>query len=79
MTEITRILSEIESGDPAAADRLLPLVYQELRKLAALRMSAESPDHTLQATALVHEAWLRLMGADEPRQWNAYCPGSSRV
>ena len=62
MSDVTRILSQIESGDPDAADKLLPLVYDELRKLARNRMSRESPDHTLQATALVHEAYLRLVG-----------------
>jgi RNA polymerase sigma factor (sigma-70 family) len=62
MSEVTRILSQIESGDPAAADKLLPLVYDELRKLAAAKMAHEKPDQTLQATALVHEAYLRLVG-----------------
>ena len=58
MSDVTRILSEIEQGDPSAAEQLLPLVYEELRRLAALKMAQESPDHTLQATALVHEAYL---------------------
>jgi RNA polymerase sigma factor (TIGR02999 family) len=62
MTDVTRILSAIEQGDPAAAQQLLPLVYDELRQLAAARMAAERPDHTLDATALVHEAYLRLVG-----------------
>jgi len=62
MCEVTKILDQIESGEAGAADRLLPLVYDELRKLAQNRMSHESPDHTLQATALVHEAYLRLVG-----------------
>ena len=62
MNEVTRILSEIEPGDPSAAERLLPLVYDELRRLAAARMAAEKPGHTLSATALVHEAYLRLVG-----------------
>jgi RNA polymerase sigma factor (TIGR02999 family) len=62
MCDVTQILSRIESGDPDAADKLLPLVYDELRRLARKRMSSESPDHTLQATALVHEAYLRLVG-----------------
>jgi len=62
MSDVTRILSAIEHGDPHAADRLLPLVYDELRKLAAARMAAEAPGHTLDATALVHEAYLRLVG-----------------
>src|SRR6187399_2379135 len=62
MSDVTRILSQIESGDPSAAEQLLPLVYDELRKLAAERMAQEKPGHTLQATALVHEAYLRLAG-----------------
>ena len=62
MSDVTRILSQIEHGDPAAAEQLLPLVYQELRKLAAARLAQEKPGQTLQATALVHEAYLRLVG-----------------
>ncbi len=62
MSDVTRILSQIESGDPKAAEQLLPLVYDELRKLAAGHMANEAPDHTLDATALVHEAYLRLVG-----------------
>ncbi len=62
MSDITRILTQIESGDPSAADQLLPLVYDELRKLAAARLAQEKPGQTLQATALVHEAWLKLVG-----------------
>jgi len=62
MSDVTRILSQIESGDPQAAKQLLPLVYSELRKLAAARMAAEAPGNTLSATALVHEAYLRLVG-----------------
>ena len=62
MCDVTKILDQIESGDAGAADKLLPLVYDELRKLAWNRMSRESPDQTLQATALVHEAYLRLVG-----------------
>src|SRR5438093_8953100 len=62
MKEITRILSAIEQGDPSAADQLLPLVYDELRRLAAERLAHEKPGQTLQATALVHEAYLRLVG-----------------
>ena len=71
MTDVTQILSEIELGDAAAAERLLPLVYEELRKLAAARLVHEKPGQTLGATALVHEAYLRLVGpADrEPQQW----------
>ena len=70
MNEVTRILSEIEKGDPSAAAGLLPLVYEELRKLAAARLAAEKPGQTLQATALVHEAYLRLVGNDNRQQWN---------
>src|SRR3974390_2966436 len=62
MSDVTRILSAIEQGDRQSADQLLPLVYDELRKLAAARMAAEKPGHTLDATALVHEAYLRLIG-----------------
>jgi RNA polymerase sigma factor (TIGR02999 family) len=71
MSDVTRILSQIESGDPSAAEQLLPLVYDELRKLAAARMAAESPDHTLQATALVHEAYLRLVDGEHRKQWDS--------
>src|ERR1043165_8275469 len=63
MNDVTRILSAIEQGDPRAAERLLPLVYDELRRLAARRLTQEKPGQTLQATALVHEAYLRLVGA----------------
>ena len=68
MSDVTRILSQIESGDPSAAEQLLPLVYEELRKLAAAKLAKEKPGQTLQATALVHEAYLRLLGkrAEEP-------------
>src|SRR4051812_4291836 len=66
MNEVTRILSAIDRGDPQAADQLLPLVYDELRRLAAQRLAQEKPGQTLQATALVHEAYLRLVGADDP-------------
>src|ERR1041385_7223370 len=62
MSEVTRILAAAQAGDPSVASQLLPLVYDELRKLAAARMAAESPDQTLQPTALVHEAYLRLVG-----------------
>jgi RNA polymerase sigma factor (TIGR02999 family) len=62
MTDVTRLLSQIESGDPSAAEQLLPLVYDELRKLAAAKLAQENPGQTLQATALVHEAYLRLVG-----------------
>jgi len=70
MNDVTRILSAIEQGDPHAAEELLPLVYDELRKLAAQRMSQENPGQTLQATALVHEAYLRLVNADDAQRWN---------
>src|SRR5262245_57549921 len=66
MSDITRILSQIEQGDPRAAEELLPLVYEELRKLAAAKLALEKPGQTLQATALVHEAYLRLIGDQEP-------------
>lgn len=71
MSDVTRILQQIEAGDPSAADQLLPLVYDELRKLAAARMAQESPDHTLQATALVHEAYLRLVHAESAQRWDS--------
>ncbi|MBM4071852.1 MAG: sigma-70 family RNA polymerase sigma factor [Planctomycetes bacterium] len=71
MTEITKVLNAIDAGDPQAAAQLLPLVYDQLRKLAAHRLAAEQPGQTLQPTALVHEAYLRLVGdADEPRWQN---------
>ena len=70
MNDVTRILSAIENGDPKAAEGLLPLVYEELRKLAARRMAQEKPGQTLQATALVHEAYLKLVGGDQGRDWN---------
>ena len=70
MTDVTRILSAIEQGDPRAAEQLLPLVYEELRKLAAQRLAQEKPGQTLQATALVHEAYLRLVDADKAENWN---------
>src|SRR3954447_16020621 len=69
MNEVTRILSAIEQGDPRAAEQLLPLVYDELRRLAARRLAQEKPGQTLQATALVHEAFLRLVGDRDPG-WN---------
>ena len=65
MSDVTRILSQIEKGDPRAAEKLLPLVYDELRKLAAVKLAQEKPGQTLQATALVHEAWMRLGGSDQ--------------
>jgi len=71
MSEVTRILSAIEQGDPQAADQLLPLVYDELRKLAAQRLVNEKPGQTLQATALVHEAYLRLVDSELIQQWSS--------
>jgi RNA polymerase sigma factor (TIGR02999 family) len=71
MSEVTRILTQIERGDPRAAEELLPLVYEELRKLAATRLAQEKPGQTLQATALVHEAYVRLLDADKAQQWNS--------
>jgi RNA polymerase sigma factor (TIGR02999 family) len=70
MKEVTRILSAIEQGDPHAAAQLLPLVYEELRKLAAQKLSQEKPGQTLQATALVHEAYLRLVGQTGEQKWD---------
>src|SRR2546428_4054196 len=70
MSDVTRILQSIEQGDPKAAEKLLPLVYDELRKLAAAKIAHEAPGQTLQATALVHEAWLRLGGEDQPAWQN---------
>ena len=69
MSDVTHILSEIDAGDPSAAERLLPLVYSELRKLAAGNMAREKPGHTLEATALVHEAYVRLVGPADERRW----------
>jgi RNA polymerase sigma factor (TIGR02999 family) len=71
MTDVTQILSEIEQGDPAAAELLLPLIYDELRRLAAARLQHEKPGQTLQATALVHEAYLRLIGSENDARWNS--------
>src|SRR4051812_42962746 len=71
MTEVTRILSALQHGDHCAADQLMPLVYKELRKLAAQRLAREAPGQTLQATALVHEAYLRLVGDAEGRGWQS--------
>ena len=71
MADVTRILSEIEQGDPAAAEKLLPLVYDELRKLAAQKMAQEKPGQTLQATALVHEAYLRLVDNGKAQHWDS--------
>ena len=71
MNDVTRVLSAIEGGDPQAAEQLLPLVYDELRRLAAQKMAHESPGQTLEATALVHEAYLRLVDAETVQQWNS--------
>jgi RNA polymerase sigma factor (TIGR02999 family) len=69
MSEVTRILSAIEQGDPQAAEELLPLVYNELRRLAAVKLAQERPGQTLQPTALVHEAYLRLLGEENGQHW----------
>ena len=71
MSEVTCILSAIEQGDPHAAEQLLPLVYDELRKLAAQKLAQEKPGQTLQATALVHEAYIRLVDVDKVQHWNS--------
>jgi RNA polymerase sigma factor (TIGR02999 family) len=71
MSEVTRILSAIEQGDPHVAEQLLPLVYDELRKLAAAKLAREAPGQTLQATALVHEAYLRLVDAQQVQRWDS--------
>jgi RNA polymerase sigma factor (TIGR02999 family) len=71
MNEVTRILSAVEQGDPHAANQLLPLVYEELRKLAAQKMAQEAPGQTLQPTALVHEAYMRLVDVDKAQHWDS--------
>jgi RNA polymerase sigma factor (TIGR02999 family) len=71
MSDVTRILSQIERGDSYAAEQLLPLVYDELRQLAAARLAQEKPGQTLQATALVHEAYVRLVGGENGQQWQS--------
>jgi RNA polymerase sigma factor (TIGR02999 family) len=71
MNEVTRVLSAIEGGDPHAAEQLLPLVYQELRQLAAQKLAQEKPGQTLQATALVHEVYLRLVDLEKAQHWNS--------
>src|SRR5436305_1058040 len=71
MSDVTRVLSAIEQGDPHAAEQLLPLVYDELRKLAAARLAQEKPGQTLQATALVHEAYLRLVDVEQAQRFNS--------
>jgi RNA polymerase sigma factor (TIGR02999 family) len=70
MSDVTQILSQIESGDPSAAEQLLPLVYEELRKLAAHKLAQEKPGQTLQPTALVHEAYLRLVDREQAQRWD---------
>ena len=71
MSDVTRILSQIESGDPSAAEELLPLVYDELRKLAAAKLAQEKPGQTLQATALVHDAYIRLVDVERVQHWDS--------
>src|SRR5215471_2753126 len=71
MSDVTGILSAIEHGDPSAAEQLLPLVYDELRRLAAQRLAQEQPGQTLEATALVHEAYVRLVDAEKVQHWNS--------
>src|SRR5207253_3950425 len=71
MSEVTHILSAIEQGDPRAAEQLLPLVYEELRQLAAQKLAGEKPGQTLQATALVHEAYLRLVDVEKVQHWDS--------
>ena len=71
MTDVTQILSAIEQGDPSAAEQLLPLVYEELRKLATAKMAQEKPGQTLQATALVHEAYIRLLDGEKNQHWKS--------
>src|SRR6266567_1828028 len=71
MGDVTRILADIEQGDSRAAEQLLPLVYDELRKLAAQKMAQENPGQTLQATALVHDAYIRLVDVEQAQHWNS--------
>ena len=71
MSDVTRILSQIESGDPSSAEQLLPLVYEELRKLVAAKLAQEKPGQTLQATALVHDAYIRLVDVEKAQHWNS--------
>jgi RNA polymerase sigma factor (TIGR02999 family) len=71
VSDVTRILDRVQQGEPRAAEELLPLVYDELRRLAAHRMAQEAPGHTLQPTALVHEAWLRLVSEPTPQRWDS--------
>ena len=71
MADVTQILNAIEQGDPSAAEQLLPLVYDELRKLAAAKMAQEKPGQTLQATALVHDAYIRLVDVEKAQHWDS--------
>jgi RNA polymerase sigma factor (TIGR02999 family) len=71
MPDVTQILSRIEAGDPSATEQLLPLVYEELRKLAAAKLAQETPGQTLQATSLVHEAYIRLVDVEKAQHWNS--------
>jgi RNA polymerase sigma factor (TIGR02999 family) len=71
MNEFTEIIQALDAGDPTASEKLLPIVYEELRKLASIQLAKERPGQTLQATALVHEAYLRLLGGANPEQWNS--------
>src|SRR5437762_4362795 len=71
MSDVTQILDRVEQGDPKAAEQLLPLVYEELRKLAAAKLAQEAPGQTIQATALVHEAYLRLVEKDQAQSWDS--------
>ena len=71
MSDVTQLLTAIDAGDPRASEQLLPLVYESLRQLAAAKLAREKPGQTLQATALVHEAWLRLTGSDSSKAWNS--------
>src|SRR6478735_10345353 len=71
MTDVTQLLGQIEHGDPHAAEKLLPLIYDELRKLAAQKLGHEKPGQTLQATALVHEAYVRLVDVEKAQHWNS--------
>src|SRR5262252_10004469 len=71
MSDVTRLLSALDRGDPHAAEQLLPLVYDELRQLAAQKLTREAPGQTLQATALVHEAYLRLVDVEQAQRWNS--------
>lgn len=78
MSDVTRLIHQIQDGDQAASAELLPLVYDELRKLAAAKMANERIDHTLAPTALVHEAYVRLVDVKKPQQWNGRCHRRSR-